>query len=141
MSISLDPSLFPAIDIITLAQTGLILRAERQTPPDGIPVFVTKEGWTELVSSHAPEHPSPHEIIIPALEKAITRLLSHAAETAEKTKEMAPVLYLESDLFPSNAELLIAFVRDKEHPVTCALIGTRQHLSHVLKVTASDKMP
>lgn len=133
MSVMLDPSTLPSVNILGLAQSGAILRAERETPPDGIPAFVTKAGWDELITAHADNHAAPHLIVLPALEKAVTRILAHAAEAAQSEGKTAPVISLESDLFPSDPTLILAFVRDETHPVACALIGTADHLVGMLR--------
>lgn len=129
----LDPSTLPSVNILGLAQSGAILRAERETPPDGIPAFITKEGWDELIAAHADNHVAPHTIVLPALEKAVARVLAHAAEAAQTEGKTAPVISLESDLFPSDRTLILAFVRDETHPVACALIGTASHLVGMLR--------
>jgi len=133
MSVMLDPSTLPSVNILGLAQSGAILRTERETPPDGIPAFVTKAGWDELIAAHADNHAAPHLIVLPALEKAVNRILAHAAEAAQSEGKTAPVISLESDLFPSDPTLILAFVRDETHPVACALIGTADHLVGMLR--------
>ncbi|WP_418609053.1 hypothetical protein [Gluconobacter cerinus] len=137
MSVVLDPSSLPAVNILGLAQSGAILRAERETPPDGVPAFITREGWDELVAAHASEHDTPHTIVLPALEKTVTRLLAHAAQAASEEGGTAPVVSLESDLFPSDRTLILAFVRDETHPVACTLIGTAHQLAGVLRSATS----
>lgn len=133
MSIKLDPAILPALDILGMAQSGALLRAERDTPPDGIPAFVTRSGWDELIATHAANHDAPHTVLLPALEKAVARLLSHAAEGASRNGEMTPVITLQSDLFPSDPDLVLAFVRDSTHPVACALIGTAAQIETALR--------
>lgn len=133
MSVMLDPSTLPSVNILGLAQSGAILRAERETAPDGIPAFITKEGWNELIAAHADDHTAPHTVVLPALEKAVARILSHAAESAQGEGKTAPVISLESDLFQSDSTLILAFVRDETHPVACALIGTAGHLVDMLR--------
>ncbi|KXV32572.1 hypothetical protein FXF46_08845 [Gluconobacter thailandicus] len=129
----LDPSTLPSVNILGLAQGGAILRAERETPPDGIPAFITKEGWDELIAAHAANHVAPHTVVLPALEKAVARILAHAAKAAQAEGKTAPVISLESDLFPSDPTLILAFVKDETHPVACALIGTAAHLVDMLR--------
>lgn len=133
MSIKLDPTILPALDILGMAQSGALLRAERETPPDGIPAFVTRAGWDELIATHAAHHDTPHTVLLPALEKAVSRLMSHAAEEASRNGEMTPVLTLQSDLFPSDPDLVLAFVRDSTHPVACALVGTAPQIETALR--------
>lgn len=133
MSIKLDPAILPALDILGMAQSGAILRAERNTPPDGIPAFVTRTGWDELIATHATEHNAPNALLLPALEKAVSRLLAHTAEEASRNGEMTPVITLQSDLFPSDPDLVLAFVRDSTHPVACALIGTAAQIEMALR--------
>ncbi|MBS1102747.1 hypothetical protein JK202_06900 [Gluconobacter sp. Dm-62] len=133
MSIKLDPELLPALDILRMAQSGTLLRAERHTPPDGIPAFVTRDGWNELVETHAGNHDAPHMVLLPALEKAVLRIMSHAAEQASSSGEMTPVITLPSDLFPSDPDLVLSFVRDSTHPVACALIGTAAQIENALR--------
>ncbi|MFT8808553.1 hypothetical protein [Gluconobacter sp.] len=140
MSIKLDPAILPALDIVGMAQSGALLRAERETPPDGIPVFVTRTGWEELTATHAADHATPHTVLLPALEKAAARILSHAAETASRSGEMTPVLTLQSDLFPSDPDLVLAFVRDSTHPVACALIGTAAQIETALRGHGSSQV-
>lgn len=133
MSIKLDPMILPALDILGMAQSGTLLRAERETPPDGIPAFVTRAGWDELVATHAGDHTAPHTVLLPAMEKAVARLLSHAAEAASRDGVMTPVVTIQSDLFPSDPDLVLAFVRDTTHPVACALIGTAAQIETTLR--------
>lgn len=133
MSIKLDPAILPALDILGMAQSGALLRAERETPPNGIPAFVTRAGWDELTATHADHHDAPHTVLLPALEKAVARILSHAAEAASRNGEMTPVLTMPSDLFPSDPDLVLAFVRDNTHPVACALIGTAAQIEAALR--------
>ncbi|GBR70060.1 hypothetical protein [Gluconobacter kanchanaburiensis] len=133
MSIKLDPMMLPALDILGMAQSGAVLRAERETPSDGIPAFVTRSGWDELVATHASDHTAPHTVLLPAMEKAVTRLLSHAAEAASRDGVMAPTITIQSDLFLSDPDLVLAFVRDITHPVACALIGTAAQIETTLR--------
>ncbi|MBS1087636.1 hypothetical protein [Gluconobacter wancherniae] len=139
MSVSLDPNTLPIINVVGLAQSGTILRAERKTPSDGVPAFVTRDGWEELVSLYAKDSEKPHEIVLPALERAAGRILAHAAEAAVSDRRNSPVFNLESDLFASDPTLVLAFVRDTEHPVACALIGTAAQLSQILR--QGDQLP
>ena len=129
----LDPSTLPPVNILGLAQSGTILRAERETLPDGIPAFITKAGWDELTAAHN----TSAALVLSSLEKAVARLLAHAAEDAQTNGRTAPVISLESDLFPSDPTLILTFVRDETHPVACALLGTASHLTEVLKKDAS----
>ncbi|WP_415571466.1 hypothetical protein [Gluconobacter sp.] len=133
MPIKLDPALLPALDILGMAQSGALLRAERETPSDGIPAFVTRAGWDELAATHAANHNAPHSVLLPALEKAVARILTHAAQNASQMGEMTPVTTLQSDLFPSDPDLVLAFVRDSTHPVACALIGTATQIEAALR--------
>ncbi len=133
MPIKLDPTLLPALDILGMAQSGALLRAERETPPDGIPAFVTRAGWDELAATHASDHSAPHIVLLPALEKAVSRILAHAAQNAAHTGEMTSVTTLQTDLFPSDPDLVLAFVRDSTHPVACALIGTALQIETALR--------
>ncbi|MFT9096720.1 MAG: hypothetical protein ABF459_16480 [Gluconobacter cerinus] len=133
MPLKLAPARLPALDILGMAQSGTLLRAERETPSDGIPAFVTRAGWDELAATHAANHDAPHTVLLPALEKAVSRILAHAAQNASNTGEMTPVTTLQSDLFPSDPDLVLAFVRDSTHPVACALIGTAPQIETALR--------
>lgn len=133
MNVSLDPTLLPALDIVGLAQSGQILRAEKETPPDGVPFFVTHEGWDELVLTHAAQHKTPHAFVLATLEKVVAKLQAHAAEGARERGAHRPIITIPSDLFPSDPMVVLAFVRDASHPVACALIGTANHLASLLR--------
>lgn len=133
MPISLDPKTLPALNIIELATQGLIMRAERETPPDGLPVFITRPGWEELLTTHTNDAENGATLVLPALEKATHRLLAHAAQAASEDKTFAPLVTVESDLFKSATSVLLTFVRDSTHPVACVLIGTEAHIATVLK--------
>ncbi|WP_231118867.1 hypothetical protein [Oecophyllibacter saccharovorans] len=143
--VRLVPESLPALDILTLAQEGRILRAERETPPDGVPVFVTRAGWDELLSHHGkgePEEKVALTKLLPALEQISARLLAQAAEASEHhakpaAQENAPkappsIFTLESDLFPSDPQTRLVLVRDRTHPVVCALLGTPAQLATLL---------
>ncbi|AOX19235.1 hypothetical protein [Kozakia baliensis] len=134
-TLSLDPTALPPLDIIDLANSGVIVRAERETPPDGIPAFVTAQGWQELLQRYADGNSDIAPRVLAALEQAIKRLLDHAATSfAQSThNEIAPILSCPSDLFASNGTIQIAFVRDRQHPVACVLIGTVEQLRELIK--------
>ncbi|MXV43994.1 hypothetical protein GS501_02860 [Saccharibacter sp. 17.LH.SD] len=138
-SITLNPKIFPKLDIVSLAQTGKILRAERTTTKNGIPAFITREGWNELILHHARDG-EPLSLttqkILPALEQSVARLLGEAAQAS--TERPASLYTLETDLFPSNTQTRLALVCDQTHHVACALIGTPKHLQHLLH-GASDR--
>ncbi|GBR47143.1 hypothetical protein [Neokomagataea thailandica] len=133
MPISLDPTILPSLNIIDLATQGLIVRAERETPEDGLPIFITRPGWEELLTTHTHDAEHGATIVLPALEKAVHRLLAHVAHATHEEKNFAPLITVDSDLFQSAASLLLAFVRDSTHPVACVLIGTEPHIATVLK--------
>lgn len=130
-SIQLDPNTLPVLDIVELANTGAIRRAEQQTPPDGIPVFVTALGWLELEDRYGIDNPRK---ILRSLESAAHRLLSHAATTlaTQSAGEVSATITCPSDLFTENGSVNLSFVRDREHPVVCVLIGTTDHLMALL---------
>ncbi|GBR52515.1 hypothetical protein AA106555_0944 [Neokomagataea thailandica NBRC 106555] len=133
MFFKLDPAKLPALDIVGLATSGLIVRAERETPADGIPAFITRPGWEELLTSHAADVENGSALVLPPLEKAVQRLLAHAAQSASEEQNFAPLVTLESDLFASAPSLLVMFVRDQSHPVACVLVGTEEHIATTLK--------
>ncbi len=140
MTIMLDPAHLPKLDVLSLAQNGLILRAERETPKGSIPCFLTRAGWEELIAHHktTPEETEAQigARLLPALERICARLLSEAAKEAEQQhKEDATVFTLQTDLFPSSAQTRLVFVADKTHPVACALIGTVEHINHLLSTS------
>lgn len=149
MAITLDPSRLPRLDILTLARDGLILRAERETPETGIPSFLTRAGWNELIAHHRrPSHDGngPAETeeqtasrLLPALERTSSRLLGEAAREAEtQRKQDASVFTVETDLFPSSSETRIVLVADRTHPVACALIGTPEQITQLLASSGTE---
>lgn len=149
MAITLDPTRLPKLDILSLAQNGLILRAERDTPEAGIPSFLTRAGWNELIAHHrrpATNEAGPAESeeqtasrLLPALERISARLLSEAAREAEaQSQQGASVFTLETDLFPSSTQTRIVLVADKTHPVACALIGTPEHITQLLASSKTE---
>lgn len=149
MAITLDPASLPKLDILSLAQNGLILRAERDTPETGIPSFLTRAGWNELIAHHrrpADGDSGPAETeeqtasrLLPALERISTRLLSEAAHGAETQKKQdASVFTVETDLFPSSPETRIVLVADRTHPVACALIGTPEQITQLLASSGTE---
>ncbi|EHH69080.1 hypothetical protein [Gluconobacter morbifer] len=140
MSVTLEPASLPSVDIVGLAQSGQILRAERDTPPDGVPVFITREGWNDLLATHATDSASSPAAVLPALEKAVTRIMAHAAEAAGKEGMTTPVISMKSDLFSSDGTLILAFVRDSTHPVACALIGTATQIADTLRAGPSGQV-
>lgn len=150
MTITLDPTSLPKLDILSLAQNGLIMRAERETPETGIPSFLTRAGWNELITHHrrpadgsesgpAETEEQTASRLLPALERISTRLLSEAAREAETQKKQdASVFTVETDLFPSSPETRIVLVADKTHPVACALIGTPEQITQLLASSGTE---
>lgn len=137
MAITLNPEHLPKLDIVALAQSGHIVRAERDTAEGGVPVFLTKEGWDELVLQHRKQSNEPIEQtashLLPALEKISARILAEAAHAAETQKqEHAALFTLETDLFPSSPQTRLVLVADKTHPVVCALLGTPAQITLLL---------
>lgn len=130
--ISLDPSTLPPADIIALAQSGLLCRAERDTPDGGVPAFMTKVDWDTISVRFSVETPSPNDLIA-AVERAVHHLLGHAAERLTKCPagEVSAVLNVKTDLFAENGETFLSFVRDRTHPVACVIVGT--HPWNVMK--------
>ncbi|RUT25427.1 hypothetical protein C0V97_12680 [Asaia sp. W19] len=122
----LDPSTLPEIDIVDLAQSGQILRAEQTTPPGGIPAFLTRDDWRRIVHRHATPD-SDENALLAAVERAIHRLLDHAATTlaARPAGLVSATLTVKTDLFDTRGETFLSFVRAKGHPVACVVIGTR----------------
>ncbi|MCX5616332.1 hypothetical protein NQF87_05005 [Bombella sp. TMW 2.2559] len=146
MAVTLDPSRLPQLDILALARSGLIVRAERETPEIGIPSFLTRAGWNELIANHrrpsegSTEHEPEEQTasrLLPALERICTRLLGEAAREAETQQQDASIFTIETDLFPSSPETRIILVADRTHPVACALIGTPEQITQLL---ASSRM-
>lgn len=142
MPISLDPYQLPELDILTLAQSGRLVRAERETPEDGVPALVTRSGWNELVQHYIQEHEAPSDTaqrVLIALERSASLLMTEAAKAVqEQNDDTPPSLYtLETDLFPSNRQTRLVFVRDKSHPVACALIGTPQHITEIITLPSA----
>lgn len=147
MAVTLDPSRLPQLDILALARSGLIVRAERETPETGIPSFLTRAGWNELIAHHrrpsegSTEHEPEEQTasrLLPALERISTRLLGEAAREAETRQQQDTSLFtIETDLFPSSPETRIILVADRTHPVACALIGTPEQITQLL---ASSRM-
>lgn len=138
MPISLDPAQLPELNILTLAQSGAIVRAERETPEDGIPAFITRSGWNELISHHAQEQETVADTatrVLTALEKSIGLLMTQAAKAAQEHEQSTPPsLYsLETDLFPSSPQTRLVFVKDTSHHVACALIGTPDQISDIIR--------
>ncbi|QDH13785.1 hypothetical protein E3E12_05840 [Formicincola oecophyllae] len=154
-AVALDPATLPALDIVKLAQEGHILRAERDLPPHGVPAFVTKEGWDELMKHYGqgkPPEEAARTIILPALEKSVRLLMAKAAEARHKaaleahvtqgedgeaSQKNSPavlprVFTAESDLFPSHPETRLVLVRNADSPVVCALVGTPGQLTALL---------
>ncbi|OOL18363.1 hypothetical protein AL01_06090 [Bombella intestini] len=146
MAITLDPTRLPKLDILSLAQNGLILRAERTTPEAGIPSFLTRAGWNELIAHHRHSTTEGGETeeqtasrLLPALERISARLLSEAAREAEaQGQQDASVFTLETDLFPSSAQTRLVLVADRTHPVACALIGTPEQITQLLASSTTE---
>lgn len=137
MSIGLDHTYLPELDILHLAQTHTILRAERTTPHDGIPTFITQTGWNELVEHHHQSNETLKDTslrVLSALERISAHLMTEAAQKtkARDIKKESFLYTLESDLFPSSSQTRLVFVKDKTHSVACALIGTPQHLRQII---------
>ncbi|GBR14280.1 MULTISPECIES: hypothetical protein [Asaia] len=123
---ALDPATLPATDILELAQAGLLCRAERETPSGGIPAFVTRQDWDCLAERFGREAAAP-ERLIEAVERAVWRLLSHAAATLSKQTpgSVSATMSARTDLFSDDGETYLSFVRDRTHPVACVIVGSR----------------
>lgn len=138
--IHIDPDVLPSFDIVMLANSGALLRAEAETPPNGVPAFVTAAGWRMIEARY--RHASPEELLT-NLGRATHRLLAHAAEAYAETDHSdeisAPGSFsCPSDLFENNGTLHLAFIRDTTHPVICAVIGTNKHLQDLMKAPFRD---
>ncbi|MDF7674289.1 hypothetical protein PT277_02665 [Acetobacteraceae bacterium ESL0709] len=139
MSIALDPTVLPALDIISLAQSGKILRAERTTEQDGIPCFILRKDWDRLKSRDGKGNTLSDETLLRALEKISARFLQEAAKACkllgnESHQNALPSTFeIESDLFPHRKKVFLLLVRDATHPVVCALIGTSSALLDSLR--------
>ncbi|WP_025841193.1 hypothetical protein [Asaia platycodi] len=122
----LNPATLPATDILELAQAGLLCRAERETPGGGIPAFVTRQDWDCLTRRFGREETAP-ERLIEAAERAVWRLMSHAAATLTRQTPgtVSATMSVQTDLFSDDGETFLSFVRDNTHPVACVIIGTR----------------
>lgn len=137
MSITLDPTTLPALDIIALAQSGQILRAERETAENGIPCFITKQDWNHL--KHEMNYKLTDEALLTALEKISARFLQEAARSCSLLKaapqetDLPNSFEIESDLFTDHRKIFLILVRDMTHPVACALIGTSTTLLDTLR--------
>ena len=123
---ALDPMNLPATDIVQLAQAGLLCRAERETPAGGVPAFLTRQDWDRLATRFSSEAPKP-ERLLEAVERAVWRLLAHAAATLSQRPQgnVSATMSARTDLFTENGETYLSFVRDRSHPVACVIIGTR----------------
>lgn len=133
-SLSLDPLALPMLDIVNLANRGTIIRAELETPENGVPAFITAAGWHALQALHGTDTHDRQLSLLRALERAVHRLLSHAADTMARSKQKTfdPVMTCTSDLFEPEGMLQMAFVRDRTHPVACMLVDTPDHLRELL---------
>lgn len=102
MPIPLNSHQLPELDILSLAQSGQLLRAERETPEDGIPAFITRSGWNELVQHYAQKNetfPDTAQRVLIALERSVILLMTEAAKAAQNHTDETPTLYsLETDL-------------------------------------------
>ncbi|WP_261763174.1 hypothetical protein [Asaia bogorensis] len=127
---ALDPATLPEADILGLAQTGQLLRAERQTPENGIPAFISREDWDRTRARFGACGRDSGDLLT-ALEKAVQRLMGHAAETLA-TREagvVSAILSARTDLFDDGGPTYLSFLRDATHPVACVIIGSRPWLT------------
>lgn len=138
----------PEIDILRLAQTGMILRAELETETDGVPAFITRIGWNELLAHHLlQEHLSQKENspnsaqnslefqqkLLKILSRITAKLMQEAARYYQEHPNNSPHNFtIETDLFPSSKEASLIFIRAKDTNIACALLGTDEHLRHIL---------
>jgi len=132
-TITVDPAALPALDIITLANQGAILRAEAQTAPDAIPLFVTSQGWAALQQRYDATRPEDAPTLLARLERATAKLMTHVAQGVAKAGTAPATLTCPSDFFTPDGHVVIAFVRDETHPVACAIIGAKDHIDHLLR--------
>ncbi|WP_122050256.1 hypothetical protein [Asaia bogorensis] len=122
---ALDPATLPEADILGHAQAGRLLRAERTTPPNGVPAFITCEDWKTMAARFGTAAEKDIDLF-QALEKAVQRLLGHAAETLAKREAgvISATLSAQTDLFDEDGPTYLSFLRDSTHPVACVVIGT-----------------
>lgn len=122
---ALDPTTLPSADILGHAQAGRLLRAERQTPENGVPAFITREDWEQMAARFGVTGQSSADLL-PALERAVQRLLAHAAKTLSEREPgvISAVLSARTDLFGENTQTYLSFLRDSTHPVACVVIGS-----------------
>lgn len=130
MSITLDPAALPEIDIISLAQTGQIVRAERRTEENGIPCFISRKDWDLLKEEYNSSSSHENETLLAALEKTTSLFLQEAAKTYSSLKKqhakttLPSTFQIESDLFHDRKTVFLFLVKDMTHPVCCAVIST-----------------
>lgn len=123
---ALDPATLPEAEIIALAQKGLLLRVERDTSENGVPAFMTRDDWDAMEARYLHQKGAPGDFL-PAVERAIHRLLGHAAETlaSRPAGTISATLSATTDLFEDNGQTYLSFVRDTTYPVACVIIGRR----------------
>lgn len=137
MSVEINPQYLPEINILEMAQTGMILRAELEIPPNGVPVFITRLGWNELLAHYLLQNPTEtrsdaHHKLLLILSRITAKLLKDAAQYCKNTPPPLPSSFIiETDLFPSSKETSLIFVRAKDHHAACALLGTQDHIRHL----------
>ncbi|GBQ93074.1 hypothetical protein [Asaia krungthepensis] len=133
----LDPTTLPAAPMLELAQSGFLVRAERETPENGVPAFMLSEDWKTLehrFASNNAEHAKTGSGLLSAVENATRRLMGHAAEALANSApgEIGSTLSLRTDLFAENAETFLSFLRDQTYEVACLVIGPRPWASVAL---------
>ncbi|GAN54126.1 hypothetical protein [Tanticharoenia sakaeratensis] len=132
-TVRIDPFQFPDLDIVALANDGHILRAERETAPGALPAFITAGDWELLLDRFASTHPDSVQGVVTGLEKATQRLMAHLAAAASETGQTPPTFTCPSDLFADDGTVIVALVRDRSHPVVCALVGTEDNIRTLLR--------
>lgn len=123
---ALDPTTLPEAGIVALAQKGLLLRVERDTPENGVPAFVTRDDWGAMEARFLHQKGASGDFL-PAVERAVQRLLAHAAQTlaSRPAGTISATLSATTDLFEDNGQTYLSFLRDATYPVACVIIGRR----------------
>lgn len=121
---ALDPATLPQAGIIDLALKGELLRVERDVPANGVPAFMTSADWAAMAARYRNQQGSEAEFL-PAVERAVQRLLGHAAQTlaTHPAGTVSAVLSVRTDLFQEDGETYLTFVRDSTYAVACVIIG------------------
>lgn len=140
----LEAGHLPQWDILGLAQRELLVRAERETPPGGIPLFVTRTGWNLLVAHYnqGEDLSASAERILPVIERLFAYLCQEIAARDHQANQgqahedgsvsrlcLESCYYVQTDLFPGESETLLLFLRDKTHHIICAVLGTSAQIS------------